>query len=115
MLAEQRAKLGGQIETLLSERRQMAHGAVSVDRLIEAQRYEMVLRADIASLREREEKVIAEVARRRQALLEADREVRTLVRLRETQQERYTEREAQLEQKQIDEVANRMRREEAEA
>ena len=56
---------------------------VNVDRLVEAQRYELIARAQQQRLVEQRQQVAQEIKHRRQALVEADREVRVLEKLRE--------------------------------
>lgn len=80
-------------------------GDVDVDRLIEAGRYEMVLRVQQLQLEQNRQQVQAEVERRREVLVAADREVRVLEKLRETQQQKErTDMERQA-MKRLDEVA----------
>lgn len=86
--------------------RQLARpGTVNVDHLLESQRYELSLKAARASLERQRETVLAEIERRRQALVEADREVRTLERLRERQLDAFRAEEDRREMKRLDEVA----------
>jgi flagellar protein FliJ len=82
-------------------------GAVDVDRLLNATRYELVLRAEQRQLQQQEAALAGELEKRRQALIAADRDVRSLERLRETQQERHLEQEDQRARKDLDEVALR--------
>jgi flagellar protein FliJ len=81
-------------------------GTVDVDRLVQAQRYELVLRDQDAQLRRQRETVCVEIERRRQALLEADREVRTLEKLRDKQAEAHRYEESRQDIKRLDEVAH---------
>jgi flagellar export protein FliJ len=80
-------------------------GTVDVDRLVEAQRYEVTLRAQQHRLAGQREAVRAEIDRRRQALLAADRDVRLLEKLREKLADRHRQEEHRQELKQLDEVA----------
>jgi|SRR5271157_4649690 len=80
-------------------------GAVDVDRLVEAQRYELVARAQQQRLAQQRQAVAAEIERRRQALVEADREVRVLEKLRQRQAEQHRHEEERHESKRLDEVA----------
>jgi flagellar protein FliJ len=80
-------------------------GTVDVNRLVEAQRYELVTRAQQRRLAEQRQQVAAEIERRRQALVEADREVRVLEKLRERQADQYRRDEELREVKRLDEVA----------
>lgn len=94
---------------LLSQhvRQALAPGAVPVDRLLDAQRYEVLLRLQQKTMRDEQTAIEREIERRRELLAAADREVRTLERLRESQSERHR---AELERQalaQMDEAAAR--------
>ncbi len=78
---------------------------IDIDRLVEAQRYELVARAQQQRLVEQRQQVAAEIERRRQALVEVDREVRILEKLRERQAEQHRRAEELREVKRLDEVA----------
>jgi flagellar protein FliJ len=96
------AELGG----LLGISRLAARpGPVDVDRLVETQRYTAAMRNQQAQILRQREEVAAEIQRRRQALLEADREVRVLEKLRQRQAERHRADEERREAKRLDEVA----------
>ncbi len=82
-------------------------GEIDVDRLIESQRFELVLRAQKEHLAHQRELVKAEIERRRQALVEANREVQVLENLREKQRERWRGEESRREVKRLDEVGQR--------
>jgi flagellar protein FliJ len=80
-------------------------GAVDIDRLIESQRYEVMLRAYEKQTHEQRKLLAVEIERRREALLAANREVRVLEKLRERQIERYREEENRRDIKRLDEIA----------
>jgi flagellar FliJ protein len=80
-------------------------GTIDIDRLIEAQRYEIILKAQQRSLNEQRKRLAAEIERRRVALLAANREVRILEKLREHQIEQHNQAENRLDIKRLDEVA----------
>jgi flagellar protein FliJ len=80
-------------------------GPINVDRLLDAGRYEMALRAERQSVVAQRETVAQEVQRRRQALVEADREVKSLEKLRERQLERHRHEDSRRESKQLDAIA----------
>ena len=82
-------------------------GAIEVDRLLEAQRFELVLRTQKEQLARQHEQVKAEIERRRQALVEANREVQILENLREKQHQRWRGEESRREVKRLDEVGQR--------
>jgi len=106
VLREHLDRLGEELGRLQTQCRQAAGpGTVDVDRLVEAQRYEVTLRTQQNRLSEQREAVRAEIDRRRQALLAADRDVRLLEKLREKQAWRHRQEENRREIKQLDEVA----------
>jgi flagellar export protein FliJ len=83
-------------------------GVVDVDRLIDAQRYELLVVSQRQLLKQHELSLSAEIERRREALVSADREVRMLQKLREKQQLDHRQHEHRQEVKAMDEVAARM-------
>jgi flagellar export protein FliJ len=96
-LAAEQDRLQGQC------RQAAAPGAVDLDRLVEADRYAAVLRGEEAELHRQRETLAAEIQTRRDTLLQADREVRTLEKLRDRQQQRYRQEEQRRESKLLDE------------
>ncbi len=82
-------------------------GAVNVDRLLAASRYEAVLMLEQRNVERRQAAVAEEIERRREALVAADRDVRTLEQLRETQQARHREESERASMKLMDEAALR--------
>jgi len=86
-------------------RRAARPGPVDVDRLVESQRYALGLRSQQAQILRQREDLAAEIQRRRLALLEADREVRVLEKLRQRQAERHRVEEDRREAKRLDEIA----------
>jgi flagellar FliJ protein len=86
-------------------RQAVGPGTVDVDRLVAAQRYELALRAFQRGLEQQRAAVAAEIERRRLALVEANREVRVLEKLREKQSARFQEEENRRDIRRLDEVA----------
>ncbi|MGD0384363.1 MAG: flagellar export protein FliJ [Thermoguttaceae bacterium] len=80
-------------------------GTIDIDRLIETQRYEILLKLQQRHLNEQRGRLAAEIERRRVALLAANREVRVLEKLRERQLEQHQQAENRLDIKRLDEVA----------
>ncbi|HEV3417798.1 MAG TPA: flagellar export protein FliJ [Pirellulales bacterium] len=80
-------------------------GTINVDQLAESARYEMILKVDRESADQQRQAVAAEVQKRREALVAADREVRVLEKLRDTQRERHRDEEARHEAQRLDEMA----------
>lgn len=80
-------------------------GVVDIDRLLSAQRYELLLQAHLAGVVQQRAHVAKEIDARRQVLVEADRDVRVLEKLRETQHQRWNADQQRLDQRRFDEVA----------
>jgi len=80
-------------------------GEVNVDSLMGIHRYEIILRSEKQQLVEQAGEVGEETERRRDALVEADRQVRVLEKLREKQEGRFDEEQLRLEVKIMDETA----------
>jgi flagellar FliJ protein len=96
------------LEIHASEQTQRASlGLVDIDRLMATHRYELVLKAEAHAIREQHALVEAEIEKRREALLAADRDVRILEKLREKQAERHAQSQAALQAGQMDELAAR--------
>ena len=108
ILREQRESLERESQRLDQQSRDaVLPGPINVDRLLHSRRYELLLRAQQQDLFQQQQVVDAEVLKRQQALVEANREVRVLELLREKQRARYREEEARQEMKAIDEAAQR--------
>ncbi len=106
VLQEHLQRVGRELDCLRTECRKVAGpGTIDVDRLVETQRWEVTLRAQQSQLLGQREAVDAEIDRRRQALVAADREVRLLERLRQKQAQRHRREENRREIKELDEVA----------
>ena len=114
VLKGQAAEIDEEINATVAFGRQSASpGDINVDRLVAIQRHELLLKAQRANLTEQLNTVATEIERRRLALVEANRDVRVLEKLRDNQQRKHREHENRREIKQLDEVAQlqRMRRE----
>lgn len=83
-------------------------GRIDVLRLHHVQRHQQQLKADLQHAEAAQRAAAAEAERRRQMLLEADREVRTLEKHREQQLARHQAAELKLEIKQLDEQATQL-------
>lgn len=106
VLAGQVDQLIGEMEELHEQRRRAARsGAVDIDCLIATQRYELTLKTQEGKLAQQREKVAVEIERRRQRLIEAQRDVRVLEKLEVRQKERYRDEENRREIRELDEVA----------
>ena len=104
ILQQQSNELQSQFAAMLADRRAAAIEHVNVDRLMEMQRYEMILQAQQHTLSQQQQDLRKEIDRRRDALVESDREVRVLEKLRERDELRHRQREQRIEAKELDEV-----------
>ena len=105
-LEKQLDGLGRELDALRKFCRTKASpGAVDIDRLVEAQRDELVTRTQQQRVAQQRQTLAAEIEHRRQALVEADREVRLLEKLRQRQAEQHRCEEERRETLRLDEVA----------
>jgi len=104
----QHDRLVSELGKLEEQNRQAAApGCLEVDRLLEVRRYELVLQRERRQVDQQRRAVQAEIERRREALVDADRQVRVLEKLRQKQLGRHRLEESRREQKQLDETAAR--------
>jgi flagellar FliJ protein len=109
-LEEQQLAIAEEIAVLQDTQRRTATGATTnVNSLLEAQRYQAVLRAQQNTLRDQSKLLATEVERRRQTMIEADREVRVLDKLNERQKLDHQQTLNRAEVRELDEVASRSR------
>ena len=94
-----------------SYRHAIEPGPVDVDPLLDAQRYEVTVKAQIQHLHQQRARLSEEIERRREALVYADRDVRILEKLRENQALQHAQGEEVQLMKLLDEVAQRTGRE----
>jgi flagellar protein FliJ len=107
ILAEQRNALIAETAALVeSQRALMQQRALDVNQLLTAQRYQMALEAQIRTLADQAARLAEEVERRRQSLVEADREVRVLDKLEERKRQQHRAASQRAETKVLDEVAS---------
>ena len=93
--------------TKQSSQKASSAGPLDVDRLVQAHRYELILRTEVGVLENQRTVLAAEIEKRRQALVAAETEMRILEKLREKQHARHREQEAVAEMKGLDELASR--------
>jgi flagellar protein FliJ len=106
VLAENRAQLVDEERELRELQRSASDGKyLDVNRLVEAQRYELLLKAQSQELAKQAVLLAAEAERRRQTLVEADREVRVLELLDERHRRAHDLDEQRAETKRLDDVA----------
>jgi flagellar FliJ protein len=100
------AGIDGELRQLRGESARLSRpGTINVDELMEINRFELLLAAERQAAVQQQKLVAEEVERRRLALVAADREVRVLERLRDTQQGRHRQEADRQERKQMDEAA----------
>lgn len=109
MLKEQITAVGSELTNLQSEQRAALAGSADVNALLETQRYQAVLRAQQSTMQDQAGILAAEVERRRQAVVEADKEVRILEKLNERQRNEHQKQLQRAEVKELDEVASSRR------
>jgi flagellar FliJ protein len=106
ILAEQRAAVAAETAALTeAQRRLMIDGALDVTRLLESQRYQRLLEAQGRTLAEQTAKLAHEIESRRQAVVEADRQVRVLNKLHERRRREHQDAEQAAESRRLDEIA----------
>ena len=111
VLKEQQAKIASEAAENQAATRQMMIGqaasgsGVSVDGLLNAHRHALVLKAQTAQLVQQQNQIAVEITKRQAALVEADRDVRVLEKLREKGLAEYEFRELAIEQRNLDEIA----------
>jgi flagellar export protein FliJ len=111
VLAEQRMKVEAELADIKRDRGRVHVGEyMDVERLIASQRYELVLRSQSRSLVEKEALLQAETEKRRQAVVQADREVKSLNLLDDRRRAAYVRSQERQQAKELDEIAIRQTR-----
>lgn len=106
ILTQQREAVAAEAASLAATRRQlMTDGSMDVTRLLESQRYQLLLEAQSRTLAEQAARLAEEVDVRRQAVVEADRQVRVLDKLRERREAQHRSAQQAAEAKRLDEIA----------
>jgi flagellar export protein FliJ len=106
ILTAKRAELVAEEADLRQLQRSASEGRyLDVNKLVEAQRYELLLKARAQELVKQATLLAAETERRRLALVEADRDVRVLELLDERHRREHERQRQRKEIKQLDEVA----------
>src|SRR6188508_1649550 len=106
LLQQQQVALHAEQTEMADRSRQLKRpGAGDVEALLHTHRYEIVLSARLRLLAAQLAEVAAEIERRRLALVEADRQVRMLEKLRERKAIDYRQHQERRDAKQFDEQA----------
>jgi len=103
-LKEQQADLENELVEQFAYARQVSLRG-EIDLMVASQRQLAFLKAGIAEKQQIMQQLAPHIQQRREALVEADKEVRTLERLKELKQEEHEKRLLVLEAKQLDEFA----------
>ena len=88
-------------------RKASAPGVIHVDRIVSANREQLLLQAQRTELQRQHTLLVDEGERRRQLLTIADQQVKILEKLRETQRQRHQQQQDRQEIKMLDEFAGR--------
>lgn len=107
VLRSQRASLEDELRSLRAARAP-GTGVLNVDLMIRASQHELLLRAQADLLDKQSAEVQVEAERRRARLMEADRAVKVLEKLRDRQSQRFTEEQLRHEAKTLDDLGQRL-------
>jgi flagellar FliJ protein len=108
IIQDKQRQLAEELDAIGRQQREASGpGPIDVDRLLSDQRYAFLLAAQQGHTERQRVLLAAELERRRQLLMEANREVRVLEKLEERQRDRHQEEENRREIKQVDEIAQR--------
>lgn len=102
-LDDQHAQIVQEYDELDGMRKRASVGAVHPSRLLDIQRYQFVLHAELRQNEDNRQKVFVELQRRESILVEKQQAVKSLEKLRESQQQEYEEKLARQNQDRIDE------------
>jgi flagellar protein FliJ len=98
------------VEAQRQSKEYSAPGTIHVDRLLCTHRYELILHAQLQQIHRQRQVIATEIERRRQALVEADRELRILEKLREKHSIAFEYNEHKADIRRLDEIALRCRK-----
>jgi flagellar FliJ protein len=112
ILREHEEEIARQAAEAHQDRRNAAgRGTVNVDAALRAQRFDLLLLAQRQALDEQRRKLSAAIEQQRRLVVEADRDVKVLEKLRERRQAEHAAAEQVRDMKQLDEIAARTRKE----
>ena len=104
-LNEQVATIQAEAAAIKRVHRMARVGEFSVSRVLEIERYELVLKARTTDLTKQQEAVAFEVERRREELAIAEQQLRVVEKLDDRRRREFERREARQEQAILDEIA----------
>ena len=92
-------------EIAISQRATLQSDNVNINALVDRQRYELILKAQITTIQNQGETLTIETERRRTALAEADQQVRVLEKLDDRRREEHRQSEAKKEDERLNEIS----------
>ncbi|HMO83719.1 MAG TPA: flagellar export protein FliJ [Lacipirellulaceae bacterium] len=105
ILDGQRSAIAAEQATLVDAMRQcLMKGSLNVSQMLETQRYQLGLEAQARLLSEQAQRLAEEIDNRRQAVVEADRDVRVLEPLRDRRRVEHQRAQRLAEVKELDEI-----------
>jgi flagellar export protein FliJ len=108
MIVREERRLEAESAAMAAKVRDAARpGEINVDRLLDAQRYQAILKAQQQHLAGQRELLAAEIQRRHQVLVEANRDVQVLEKLRSRQRDEHRYQENRREIAHLDEIGQR--------
>lgn len=108
-LADEGARIETEIAQMIQSQQQMSRESpLPLDRLMQSQRYEQLLRTQLIDLRQKVTLVDEEIDRRRSAVVAAEQGVKAMDKLEDRGRERHQVELLRVEQKQMDEIAGVM-------
>ncbi len=103
ILGERIAELENEREDISRQSRDAVRpGPLNLDRVVQTSRFELLVEAQLRAMQDRNNQLQEELERRHEALVEADRGVRVLEKLRERWLADYQRQQLKLEQKELD-------------
>jgi flagellar FliJ protein len=94
------------VDLLVTQRSAIDNTRIDINGLLAAERYQSVLRMQQATMQDQVKLLDTEVERRRQAVVEADIQVRVLDKLEERQRTEHRKKLQQIETKELDEIGS---------
>ncbi len=103
ILDERSNEIRGEHHRMDLERQSASQGAVAVHRLLDAQRYQLMLLGQLQHLQQQREQLLHEKTRREQVLIEKQKSVKSLEKLKEKHAEDDRNLQQQRQQSRVDE------------
>lgn len=104
-LAEQAYSVEAERQALAQSQRAMRSGEVNVSRLLEVERYEVLLSSQAEHIAQQRQLVASEIERRRADLAAAEQQVRVIEKLDDRRRREFEREQARRDQSELDEVA----------